>query len=244
MSSYRPPDLWDHPSMATHSRVLTDQDAQAKWHELAPLLDRMMERVGTENEFPVEARSSLAGDDKAAAPYQVSHVVRMCLTAGTDHLHAAKTLIVDQGIVHVAAPSSLARGALETFATAFWILHPAQRDERVTRSLRWHVKNMQDAEDAVQGRGWTGYVPLKEKLESLDVVSDRRSLDLSVIHRGYTSTATVKYAELNLPDLPLGVVLPWRLCSAFAHGRPWAFLGSLDVLTGQVGRSVVTTRSD
>jgi hypothetical protein len=28
--------------------------------------------------------------------------------------------------------------------------------------------------------------------------------------------------------LPLGVVLPWRLCSGFAHGRPWAYLGSLD----------------
>ena len=215
--------------MTAHKEVLTEQDAQAKWLELAPILERMMERVGTEGEFPVGAGSSLAGDDAAAAPYQVSHVIRMCLTAGTDHLHAAKTLIVDQGLVHVAAPSSLARGALETFATAFWILQPTQRNERVTRSLRWHAKNMHDAEVAVGERDLAGHIPLKEKLARLDVVANKRSLDLGAIHAGYTSTTAVKCAEENLPDLPLGVVLPWRVCSAFAHGRPWAFLGISDI---------------
>jgi hypothetical protein len=209
--------------MTAHKEVPSEQDAQAKWLELAPLLERMMERVGTEGEFPVAAGSSLAGDDTAAAPYQVSHVIRMCLTAGTDHLHAAKTLIVDQGLVHVAAPSSLARGALETFATAFWILQPTQRNERVTRSLRWHAKNMHDAEVTVGGLALAGHIPLKDKFARLDLVANKCrqnkwSLDLSAIHAGYTSTATVKCAEENLPDLPLGVVLPWRVCSAFAHG--------------------------
>ena len=48
---------------------------------------------------------------------------------------------------------------------------------------------------------------------------------------GYTSTETVKCGEEHAPDLPLGVVLPWRVCSGFAHGRPWAYLGlsKLDV---------------
>ena len=26
----------------------------------------------------------------------------------------------------------------------------------------------------------------------------------------------------------MGVLLAWRLCSGFAHGRPWAFLGVLE----------------
>jgi len=225
--------------MTAHNGILSEEDALAKWLELAPLLERMMERVGTQGEFPVAAGSSLAGDDAAAAPYQVSHVIRMCLTAGTDHLHAAKTLTVDQGLVHVAAPSSLARGALETFAAAYWILQPTQRNERVTRSLRWHARNMNDAETAVGDRKLPGHMPLKEKLAELDTVAKERSLNISAIHAGYTSTATVKCAEENLPDLPLGVVLPWRVCSAFAHGRPWALLGVSDLDVAQTKDSEI-----
>lgn len=206
-----------------------ENDAMDKWLALAPLLDRMMERVGTEGEFPVAPGSSLAGDDAAADPYQVSHVIRLCLTAGTDHLHAAKVLVVDKRIVHVASPASLARGALETLATAYWVLQPAQRDERVTRSLRWHAKNMKDAETAVGHLKLSGHPPLEEKLAKLDAVAAKRSLDTKQIRRGYTSTEAVKCAEEHAPNLPLGVTLPWRVCSGFAHGRPWAYLGASDL---------------
>jgi hypothetical protein len=220
-------------------QTFDEDDAKTKWQKLAPLLERMMERVGTEGEFPIAAGSSLAGDDAAADPYQVSHVIRMCLTAGTDHLHAVKVLVVDQQVVHVAAPASLARGALETLAAAYWVLQPAQRDERVTRSLRWHAKNMRDAETAVGDLELPGHTPLEEKLSKLDAVAAKRSLDIKTIRGGYRSTETVKCAEEHAPNLPLGVVLPWRVCSGFAHGRPWAYLGVSDVHVTETGEGDV-----
>lgn len=39
----------------------------------------------------------------------------------------------------------------------------------------------------------------------------------------------MKCAEEHAPNLPLGVTLPWRVCSGFAHGRPWAYLGVSDL---------------
>ena len=35
----------------------------------------------------------------------------------------------------------------------------------------------------------------------------------------------MKFCETQLPDLPMHVLFPWHLCSGFAHGRLWAFLG-------------------
>ena len=201
-----------------------DEMALAKWHELAPLIDRMMERVGTPGEFLVHPGSSLSGDDRASDPYQVSHVVHMCLTAAVDHLHAAKVLVVDSSQVNLAAPATLARGALETLAAAYWVLGPKERDERVARALRWHVKNMWDSNTALKPRGLTRR-PLDEMLKRVLAVADRRGLEGKPISGGYTSTDAVKYADEQLTDLTLGVLFPWRIASGLAHGRPWAYLG-------------------
>ena len=216
-------------------------DAARKWQELAPLLDRMMERVDTDGEFPVSAGSALAGDDQASNPYQVSHVARSCLATGVEHLHAVKVLVVDQGTLHPAAPWTLARVALETFSAAYWILQPAKRNERVTRALRWHAQNMRDSEKATDALGVPGHVSLKSKLAKLDVVAAGRSLDARAARAGYTSTAAVTCADRNEQDLPLGVLGPWRACSGFAHGRPWASLGLLNKVVKPTGESDVFT---
>jgi hypothetical protein len=210
------------------TNTFSEADAWKKWHEIAPLLDRMMQRVGTEGDFPVLAGSSLAGDDAAASPYQVSHVLRLCITAGVDHLHAAKVLVVDKQVIHIAAQALLARGALETLAAAYWVLDPVRRDERVTRALRWHAKNMRDAEKAAGHLRLPAHQPLESKLAKLDSIAAKRGLDPKIVRGGYTSTETVTFAESHAADLPLGVVLPWRICSGFAHGRPWAYLGVSD----------------
>lgn len=204
--------------------TISEAEIEAKWHEISPLIDRMMERVGTEDEFPVSPGSSLAGDDNASNPYQVSHCIRMCLTAGVDHLHAQKSLIVDQRIIHVAAPFSLSRGALENFTAAFWVLHPNSRDERITRSLRWHAKNFLDQDKAVEGLSLPGHTPLASKIAKIQAVADRRGI-VANIDKGYFSTPVVKYANEHAEDT-LGVLLMWQLCSGFAHGRPWAYLGA------------------
>ena len=207
--------------------AVTEEEASAKWHEMSPLLDRLMERTDSPGEFEVAPGSSLAGDDRASDPYQVSHAVRLCLTAGIDHLHAAKVLVVDQAVLHTAAPYSLARGALENFAAAYWILRPDHRSERVERTLRWHAKN---ASDGGVARGVAGIgEPRASKLDRLERVAARRGISAKAIGSPYRSTESVRYVDSIAEDLPMRVEFAWRLCSGFAHGRPWAYLGALEL---------------
>jgi len=210
--------------------VLDDAQVQAKWAELAPLLDRMMERVESPDEFPILRASSLNGDDKATSPYHLSYAIRQCLAAGVDHLHAVKVLVIDQQVLHLAAPASLARGALENFATAYWILHPSSRTERVERALRWHAQNFKDQEKATASLSISRSHSLDEKLVRLEQIGAARQIPAKCIRRGYTSTAAVSYADSGATNLDLGVLLPWQICSGFAHGRPWAYLGVSDRL--------------
>jgi len=118
-----------------------DQDKiDSLWAKFASDVDQMMDRINDPMDFAVSPGSSLAGDDRASDPYHVSHAVQMCIVAGVDHLHAMKSLLIDLNVLHSAAPFTLVRGALEILSSAFWILHPAKRDLRVERVLRWHAK--------------------------------------------------------------------------------------------------------
>jgi hypothetical protein len=205
---------------------VTDEQATVKWQEMAPLLDRMIERVGSRGEFPIQPGSVLADDDVASSPYQVSHAVRMCLNAAVDHLHAVKVLVVDAAVLHLAAPSSLARGALENLSAAFWILHPDERDVRVERCLRWQAVNMKDGERATSAMGASPErKSLETKLQQLVRVGAAIGIPAKTIRGGYSSTEAVAYA--NDHAAAGAVLFNWQLCSGFAHGRPWAYLGSL-----------------
>lgn len=195
---------------------------------MEPLIERLNDRASYDPDgFPVEPRSSLAGDDRASNPYRVSHVLHLCLSAGIDHLHAIKSLILDAGLLHIAAPSSLARGALENFAAASWVLTGQNRDERVERALRWHAKNITDSHRAMGNKAIPGFRTLPERWAALDEVADRRDLGRRY-RKGYTSTEAVTAAEEAFSQLSLGVLFPWQLCSGFAHGRPWAFYGATE----------------
>lgn len=208
----------------TDAPHLTEEQVSVKWAEIAPLIDKLNDRTDDKNDFPVLLHSSLARDDHWADPYQVSHAVKACIVAGVDHLHAVKVLIVDAQKLHVAAPASLVRGALENLATAYWILHPSSRVERVTRCLRWHAQNVNDSDLAYSQLDLPDYKSRDERMAKvLAVASQRPEIDLKVVKGGYRSTAAVKYAHKQTAS-HLGVLLPWQLCSGFAHGRPWANL--------------------
>lgn len=215
----------DETETETETTVqISESDIEAKWTRISPLIDRMMERVGTPGEFPIGESSSLLGDDAQSSPYQVSHAVRLCMTAGVDHLHAVKSLVVDGGILHIAAPYSLSRGALENFSAAFWILHPSSRNSRIDHALRWQAKNFREGNTAIEGLNLPTRKTLESKLLKLDAVAQRRGIP-DRFRGGYTSTDAVTYAEKHSS---VKVLFPWRMCSGFAHGRPWAYLNISD----------------
>ena len=127
--------------MVDPSAEVSEEQVAAKWLEMAPLIDRMMERVGDPDDFPVSPGSSLAGDDKRSNPYCVSHAVRACLVSSVDHMHAAKSLVLDLEVLHASAVYSLIRGSLENLAAAFWCRLPGSWDHLIASGMGppWRV---------------------------------------------------------------------------------------------------------
>jgi hypothetical protein len=200
---------------------ITDEMVEAKWARLAPLIDVMSQRIQTPGEFEVHPGSSLARDDVDTSPYQLSHAARWCLNAGVDHLHALKSLVIDSGRIHSYATYSLVRGALENFGAGFWIVHPRQRSIRIEHGMRWWIKNFRDEDTAGQGR--QNYKPTKAKVDKAVQIGLDAGCDVAELRSRYYSTPVLKYA--NEHSTALDPLLIWRLCSGFAHGRPWATLG-------------------
>lgn len=200
---------------------LTDEMVMAKWAQIAPLIDMVVNRIQDPEDFAVQAGSQLAGDDAASDPYQVSHCARSCLNAGVDHLHAARQLILDEPItLHANADYSLIRGALENFGTAFWVLHPRQRTIRIERALRWMTQNFLDQERAVGGLQLPRYVPAPEKVTEIVAMAQDAGCNITEPRAGYASTQVMKYADEH--SMPISPYLMWQVCSGFAHGRQWA----------------------
>jgi hypothetical protein len=133
-------------------------------------------------------------------------------------------LVLDANVLHVAALATLARGSLETSTTAIWMIAPTSRDERITRALQWQVKNIKDGDNAVTEEGLVVPTPRADRLDKVKAVATAQGLDWRVIKDGYTSTRAVSAAQTH-SNSPLYLLFAWRLCSGFAHGRPWAYLG-------------------
>ncbi|WP_405372051.1 MULTISPECIES: hypothetical protein [unclassified Microbacterium] len=205
----------------------TEEDIRERWIEFGSAVDRLVQRVGDLDEFPVLARSSLAGDDRKAHPFEVSRAVRHLINASIDQLHGIKVLLVDAQVEHLAVGPTLARAATENTATALWILGPAQRAERLNRVFRWHVRNYQDERKTV-GK-FVGDRP-DANISSLMKTATMLGLDPKVEH-GYAISKPIEEAQ-DFTDMD--VLFLWQVASGFAHGRPWAYQGLLQRRTLQV----------
>ncbi len=218
---------------------LSDEQIIGKWQVISGLAQRLRERVDTDGEFETPPGCAMAGDDSHLGGFQITTAFRMCLMAAVDHLHALTSLVVELERLHLAAPASLARGAIENGATAFWLIHPKSRDARITQTLRWYAKNARDQQRAVGGLG-IGGAPEVEVIGRLERVASDRQLNVRAATKGYTSTEVVEYAEKHATTMDGGplihLALRWRLCSGFAHGRPWAYLGGLAAETVREAR--------
>lgn len=208
--------------MTTGPVKLSEEAVMAKWAEMAPLIDVVMNRIQNPDEFIVEPTSQLAEDDRATNPYQLSHCARWCLNAGVDHLHALKSLVIDGSVIHSAAPYTLVRGALENYGAGFWMLHPPDRPTRVERGLRWWAKNFKDQEKATKGQ--PNHSPRQPKIAKLVALANAAGCDSRQVKDGYFSTDVLQYADMHSSALPQPYLI-WQICSGFAHGRPWASLG-------------------
>ncbi|WP_280466827.1 hypothetical protein [Nocardia cyriacigeorgica] len=212
--------------MASEEWVGTDSQIAATWDGLVPVIEAWQKRVDTREFLDIAPGSSLAADDEHSKPYEVSYGVDSNIHAAVDHLHAVKVLVHDSKVLHTMAPFTLVRGALEALSAAFWILHPTSRTERVTRSLLWSAKNFKDQKAAYTPLELdpSDYDGLKPRMDSIFEVAARRGIPNKKVDCRLYSTNMVVYADERIEALQ--VAFWWRLCSGFAHGRPWAIIGS------------------
>lgn len=210
--------------------------AAAVWPDVIRLIDQAVERSHHGNWGTPSRGSCMWRDDELAKPYQTNHAVQMLLTAGIDALGGIRHLIwgrpnVDpaEPVLHQAAHYVLARAAIENFATGIWMLEPRSRTVRIERTLRWHVRNVQDQHKALDRIDPSGR-PQEEKLLQLEAIAAKAFGDKPApkIRGGYRSTDVVTYVDETDPGRGAASFLPtltlWQLCSGFAHGRPWAGL--------------------
>lgn len=167
----------------------------------------------------VGSGSVLDAADALTEPHQVSHLIGYLLHTAVDHLHALKALIVDAEAQHTFAPYTLIRGSIEAASTALWILQDADPRLVTRRALHLEYQNLWDQRRATR---------LVDKEADFD--EERLALLKRVLDRNDLTTNVVK-KPLHVSDLIATAAavfalrassLTWQMCSAAAHGRPWA----------------------
>lgn len=157
--------------------------------------------------------------DALSEPLQVSHLIGYLLHTAVDHLHALKTLLADAKAQHAFAPYTLIRGSIEAASTTLWILQDDDPRKVICRALTLEYQNLWDQRRAVKlvdSKGdWD-----TERLAVLRKVLDRNELTTQKVKTAPTTSNIIGTAAADFA-LPTSR-LTWQMCSAAAHGRPWA----------------------
>lgn len=177
--------------------------------------------------------SSLLGDDRATGMYSMSHAVISSLTSAVDNFHAVGALLVNARMIHISAPFTLLRAALENAATAVYLLAPSDRPTRITRRLKLQWADYLDAENART---------LMEQADPDRQNARKRRLQETARNAGLTEE-TVSSLLARPPGYATIVaeagraafgehgdlaVMLWMVNSGIAHARTWAGLSVFD----------------
>jgi hypothetical protein len=196
----------------------------------------------------VAARSSLAQDDARLDPYQMSHALTGALLVADDHLLAVRDLLIGDegqpGRLHLYAPCTLLRGAVEGAATAYWLIEHKSRQERLLRRLQLEATNMRDGANFLASAGIPDQSPrpLEDRLGQLRQIAADNRLPADQATAHVTMTRIVRSARRTNQER-LSVKACWEAMSGFAHGRQWAALGFLERdIVGTDDEHVVTLR--
>ena len=121
--------------MATYFRTVTvtvtvtdeDREQVKQIFQLLELAERWREW-----DWPsVQRGSAMHADNAKTNPRQISHLIIQSTSAAIDHLHCLRNSMRGSGPdslwVHVQAPFSLLRDAIENTSTAMWLMAPASR---------------------------------------------------------------------------------------------------------------------
>jgi hypothetical protein len=170
--------------------------------------------------------SSLYGDDARTRPYELSHGAWHALSHAVDHLNCLHVLLKDAQVIHMFAPFSLVRAALENASAAVWMLQPSSRTSRVCRRFRFAVANIRNGDAAKQLAGLEGGRPRDVLIDEVRELARRAGVTAAEATKkvGYQEVITSAASALGQDT----AVIPfaWRLCSGISHGDFWTTLSA------------------
>lgn len=203
---------------------MNDEEAYSRLATLCEVIDRWAAERDVFHGPQVGSR--LASDDALTDPYHLSHAVDVSISTALDHLRALRALLVDAQALHMAAPFTLTRAAIENAARALWLLTPDAQDVRVARRLQMCVQDAKerDTADALLGATPTGRYTLAARKDRFAGMAEAAGVDRQrVLQRPPGFSTIVSEASDHVgSDLPLEYL--WRLGSGYAHGQPWSVL--------------------
>ena len=170
-------------------------------------------------------RSPLRGDDDKAHPYDLSNEAWRHLSTAVDHLSCLRAVLEDAKVVHMYAPFTLVRGALENACGAVWLLQPSQWTERLARGLRLALADVRHSEDVKQLTGNAGPRTRQARIDQINDIAKRAGLDAAALKGSAGYSEIVKAVDQSGPANNT-IEVSWKLCSAYAHGDMWSTLGA------------------
>jgi hypothetical protein len=176
----------------------------------------------------VQAGSDLDADDQATDPVHLSHAAMSAMSHGHDHLHCLRTLMVEAESLHIYAPFSLLRSALENYATALWLLQPDDHATRVRRRLQVAAADARRGEEVRAMLSAPVTRPLEQRLgqfadraEAVGVPRD------TVLGKTPSFERIIREAASSTVFQPETLLVLWKTASGVTHGQMWATLGAL-----------------
>jgi hypothetical protein len=122
--------------MPVTTELPTEEQYRAALWRTFDLADELMTLLSEGSLWPdVLDGSTMAIDNAETEPHQLSHVVQTLLYSAIEHLHATAALVRKAGLLNNAPPFTLCRAAVETAATAYWMLAPTERRQRLKNHL-------------------------------------------------------------------------------------------------------------
>lgn len=175
-----------------------------------------------------EPGSSLAGDDRATNPFQLSHGIAFAIAVANDYLGGVVDLVVeDDGSSNVAVGTrpyalyGLLRASFENAATAVWLLCPRQRSERIRRRFQQVLADAKNSDKALTaiGKPETQHA---QRLRRVTDLADKAGISIPKRWPGYHEIVRSAGESFDLGGGTAEMV--WRALSGAAHGDSWAVL--------------------
>jgi hypothetical protein len=182
--------------------------------------------------FPdVQRRSQLDTDNRRTAPLQMANTLQTLIWVAVEHQHAIAAVVRKANFLHLAAPFTLARAAVESAALAYWMLEPANSyRERIRRLLIYQRQDRYDQEQAstlIHNRLGTP-VPADLAKRQAWIASIITCSRIEIPRRTVLNmTEVMQEVDRVIDEDAHRFETYWRTASGLAHGRQWAVLNAL-----------------